>query len=98
VSRSGNLLPIVVHDPPTKVGRVTRASQLCQVKFFGRADGKCREELKLPTSRKDGKFERLRTVHVQDGTLVVVLYKGVEVFGHAPRPAKAAAGDAQGKK
>ena len=98
LARSGELLPIVVHDPPTKTGRVTRASQLCQVKFFGRADGKCREELKLPTSRKDGKFHRLRTVHVQGGVLVVALYTGIEVFGHDPRPAKAAGADAQGKK
>jgi len=57
------------------------------VKFFRRDDGTCLEDLKLPTKRDDGKFERLRSIHVQDGVLLVVLYTRVEAFGHAAPPA-----------
>ncbi len=89
LARSGRLLPLVVQDPPTKQGKATRPSQLCRVRFYRRADGQCEEGLALPSSREDGKFEKLRSIHVQDGALIVVLYSGVQVFGHGAQPAGA---------
>jgi len=81
-ARAGDLLPVIVRDPPKKEGNRVRASQLSQVKFIEASTGKVREELKLPVGREDGKVEKLRSIIVQDGVIVLVGYNWIMAFAH----------------
>ena len=81
-ARAGDLLPVIVRDPPKKEGNRVTASQLSQVKFIEASTGKVREELKLPVGREDGKVEKLRSIIVQDGVIVLVGYNWIMAFAH----------------
>ena len=81
-ANAGDLIPVIVREPPTKEGNRVRASQLSAVKFIEASTGVVREELKLPVGREDGLVDKLRQVIVQDDVIVLVGYNWIMAFGH----------------
>ncbi len=80
----GAYLPWAERDPPERKGNSVRYNNLYTVRFVRRSDGEPAENVRLPSSREDGKFEHLRSVVCQNGVILVLTSRGIEVFGGAP--------------
>jgi hypothetical protein len=79
---AGTLLPVVVRDPPKREGNRVRSTNLSTVKFLDAGTGKMRDDLKLPVKRPDGKVEKLRSLIVQDGVILLIGYNWLAAYGH----------------
>lgn len=87
----GEYLPWAERDKPEPVGNALRFNNLYTVRFLRRSDGKPADDVVLPSSRPDGKFEHLSAILCQDGVLLIITVRGVEAFGRAPPPKEIAA-------
>jgi len=85
---SGEYLPWAERDPPERKGNSVRYNNLYTVRFVRRSDGKPAEDVELRSSRADGKFEHLSTILCQNGVILVVTSRGIEVFGQVPAAGK----------
>jgi len=82
--RGGDLLPCLVREMvKSPDGRSTTSTNLSTVSFVRKSDGTVAAGLGLPSARSDGKFENLRSLFLQDGTLVLLVQDGVQVFSRS---------------